>query len=64
MSFLIVYIYVCVGCGFVCFYLSFSLFSSLSEDKNSHQLCSISDACGDWMMTGGSGYRSGGSVQK
>ncbi len=44
------------------FYLFFSHFSSSSEYRNSHQLCSIGDACGDCMMMGGSGYISGGSV--
>ncbi len=46
------------------FFLFFSLFSSSSEDRNSNQLCSIGDACGDWMMTGGRGHISGGSVEE
>ncbi len=46
------------------FYIFFALFSSSSHDRNFNQLCSIGDACCDWMMTGGSGYISGGSVEE
>ncbi len=59
-----VIVYMCVGCGFVCF---LSLFLSFPHYEIGMPISCVQsgDDWGDWMMTGGSGnIRSGGSVEE